>query len=189
MKPHKAAPGFPHKDTSWLFGLIAVRAPLVRVKALAPIKAKGEMRDSRAFQTASSDYTMLSWDKCEPDLSKWLSRKLKTTVAYIWDEDTSGWFGYSIFENGTEVEAFQFGANYEDDLGESMPSRKKRQNGWDTFVSERGEDFQFRSRLVKATKKDLLEGLTFVDRRFKALDIPIPRDFPRAQEAISWPFP
>ncbi len=195
MKPHKAQGGFPHKDTSWLFGLIAVRAPLAKVKALAPARGAGEMRESHAFQTAALDYTMLSWDKCEPDLSKWLSERLRTTVAYLWDEDTSGWFGYVIFKDGTEMEAFQFGANYEDELGElaeelgeSKPSLNKRQKGWDTLVSEGGEDFQFRSRLVKATKKDLLEGLAFVDRRFKSLAIPIPREFPKTQEVISWPF-
>jgi hypothetical protein len=191
----KLPPGFPHKDTSWLFGLIAVRAPLAKVKALAD-KARRGMRESHAFQTANSDYTVLSWDKCEPDLSEWLSKKLKTTVAYIWDEDTSGWFGYSIFKNRAEVEAFQFGANYEDELGEfaeevgeSTPRRKNSQKGWDTFVREGAGDFQFRSKLVEAMKEELLEGLAFVDTRFKSLGIPIPREFPKKQEVISWPFP
>lgn len=196
MKTYKAEPGFPHKDTSWLFGLIAVRAPLAKVKALAPANTKGEVRESHAFQIANSDYTVLSWGPCEPDLSKRLSKKLKTTVAYVWDEDTSGWFGYSIFQEGSEVEAFQFGANYEDELddfakelGGAVPTPKKRQKGWDAFVSERGEDFQFRSKLVKATKKDLLQGFGFVDARFKSLGIGIPRHFPRDQQVISWPFP
>ena len=141
-----------------------------------------------------SDFSLLSWQKCEPEFSKWLSKKLKTTVAYLWDEDTSGWFGYSIFKDGAEVEAFQLGANYEEELGEfaeemgeAMPSPEKRAKGWDVFVNEDGEDFQFRSKLVKVTKKDLLMGLKFVDARFKAVGIPIPRDFPKKQEVISWP--
>jgi len=182
-------PGFPHKDTSWLFGLIAVQAPLAKIAALAAMPAKGPVRESHAFQSANSEYTMLSWDKCEPGLSKSLSKKLRTTVAYLWDEDTSGWFGYSVFRNGAELEVFQFGANYEEELGDAMPSRENRQKGWDAFVSENGEDFQFRSKLMKATKKDLLQGLSFVDKRFKSLGIPIPRDFPKNQEVISWPFP
>jgi len=190
----KSKPGFPHKDISWLFGLIAVRAPLAEVKALAAAKPKERTRESHAFQMDDSDYSLLSWDKCEPEFSKWFSKKLKTTVAYLWDEDTSGWFGYSIFKDGAEVEVFQYGANYEDELGEfaeelgeSMPTLKKRQKGWDVFVTENGEDFQFRSKLVKVQKKDLLKGLSFVDTRFKTLGIPIPRDFPKDQEVISWP--
>ena len=189
----KSQPGFPHKDISWLFGLIAVRAPLTDIKALATTKPNERTRDSHAFQLDGSDFSLLSWEKCEPEFSKWLSKKLKTTVAYLWDEDTSGWFGYSIFKNGAEVEAFQFGANYEDELGEfaeelgESMSPKKRQEGWDVFVVEDGEDFQFRSKLVKVTKKDLLKGLTFVDSRFKTLGIPIPRNFPKDQAVISWP--
>jgi hypothetical protein len=194
MNMLKPQPGFPHKDISWLFGLIAVRAPLAKIKALATPAAQGETRESHAFQADSSDYSVLSWDKCEPELSKWLSKRLKTTVAYLWDEDTSGWFGYSVFKNGTEVEVFQFGANYEDELGglaeelgESVTTLKKRQKGWDVFATQDGEDFQFRSKLVKVPKKDLLKGLTFVDTRFKTLGIPIPRQFPKDQEVISWP--
>lgn len=144
----KSQSGFPHKDISWLFGLIAVRAPLADIKALATTKPKERTRDSHAFQLEGSDFSLLSWEKCEPEFSKWLSKKLKTTVAYLWDEDTSGWFGYSVFKNGAEVEAFQFGANYEDELGEfaeelgeSTPTAKKRQKGWDVFVVEDGEDF------------------------------------------------
>lgn len=164
------------------------------IKALAPTKSKERTRDSHACQMDGSDFSLLSWEKCEPEFPNWLSKKLKTTVAYLWDEDTSGWFGYSVFKDGAEVESFQFGANYEDELGEfaeelgeSAPTLEKRQKGWDTFVSENGEDFQFRSTLVKATKADLLKGLGFVDTRFKALGIPIPRDFPKDQEVISWP--
>ena len=119
---------------------------MIKIKALAKTKSKQRNSESHAFQLEDSDYSMLSWQKCEPDLSKWLSKKLKTTVAYLWDEDTSGWFGYSIFEDGTEVEVFQFGANYEDELGEfaeemgeSMPTIEDRQKGWDTFVSEKGQ--------------------------------------------------
>jgi hypothetical protein len=187
VKTDKPQPGFPHRDTSWLFGLIAVRAPIAKVRALAATKVEDRTRESHAFQIGGSDYSVLSWDKCEPELAQRLSKKLKTTVAYLWDEDTSGWFAYSIFKDGAEVEAFQYGANYEDELGEAMPTREERQKGWDLFVSEGGEDFQFRSRLVKVTKKDLLQGLAFVDARFKALGISIPRDFPKHQEVISWP--
>jgi len=190
----KSQPGFPHKDVSWLFGLIAVRAPLAGLKALAGTKPKQPTRDTHALQLKGSDYTLLTWEKCEPEFSKWLSKKLKTTVAYLWDEDTSGWFGYSIFKDGAEQEAFQFGANYEDELGEfaeelgdAMPTRAKRAKGWDLFVTEEGEDFQFRSKLVKVTKKDLVKRLTFVDARFKKVGIPIPNDFPKKQEIISWP--
>src|SRR5262245_61634028 len=106
MKAARAQPGFPHKDTSWLLGLIAVRAPLIKVRQLAAAQSKPNTRQSYAFQIG--DDTLLSWVKCEPDLAKWLSKKLKTTAAYVWDEDTSGWFGYSIFKGGTEMEVFQF---------------------------------------------------------------------------------
>ncbi len=188
MKTDKVEPGFPHRDTSWLFGLIAVRGSLAQVKRICDSADKGERRESHAFEINTSEYSMLSWDKCEPDLAKWFSRKLKTTVAYVWDEDTSGWFGYSIFRDGAEVEAFQFGANYEDELGEFASDVKKRRKGWDVFVGLNGEDFQFRSKLARVTQKDLLKGLAFVDDRFKRVGVPIPRDFPKHQEVISCPF-
>jgi hypothetical protein len=197
----KSQPGFPHKDISWLAGLIAVRAPLAHIKALATTKSRKKTQESGAFQLKSSDFSLLFWKKCEPELSKWLSNKLKTTVVYLWFEDTSDWVGYSIFEDGAEVEVFQFGPNYQEELaefaeemGNFAPKLKERQKGWDVFVTEDGEDFQFRSKLVKIAKPDLLSsrakshtGLTFVDTRFKALGVPIPRDFPEAQQVISWP--
>lgn len=188
MKTDNLKPGFPHRDTSWLFGLIAVRASLAQVKGICDSANKGERRESHAFELNSSEYSILSWGKCEPDFSEWLSRKLKTTVAYVWDEDTSGWFGYSIFIDGAEMEAFQFGANYEDELGESGPELKKRRKGWDAFASQNGEDFQFRSKLARVTQEDLFKGLAFVDERFKRVGIPIPQDFPKQQEVISCPF-
>ena len=93
------------------------------------------------------------------------------------------------------MEVFQFGANYEDELGEfadelgdSIPTLKMRQKDWDVFVSNDGTDFQFRSKLVKAAKRDLIQGLTFVDQRFKKLGISVPRNFPKKQEVISWPW-
>jgi hypothetical protein len=190
----KAKFGFPHKDTSWLLGLIAIRAPLARVKALTGTKPKGRTRDTKGFELAGSGYTLLGWEKCEPILPKLISKKLKTSVAYLWDEDTSGWFGYSIFKDGVEVEVFQFGANYVDELGEfaeelgeALPSDDQRKKGWDIFVSRDGEDFQFRSKLTKVTEKDVRKRLRFVDMRFRALRIPIPRDFPEEQEVFSFP--
>lgn len=189
----KATPGFPHKDISWLFGLIAVRAPISDVRKVAGEQTKGTRLDSHAFELDGGGYTLLSWDKCEPELAKWLSNRLMTTVAYLWDEDTSGWFGYSVFKEGAELEVFQFGANYEDELqefaeelGDDMPTQDKRKEGWDAFVSHDGEDIQFRSTLTKATDEELLKGLKFVDARFKAIGIPVPRDFPKDQEVISF---
>ena len=188
----KSKPGFPHKDVSWLFGLIAVRSPLTDIKALSAAKPKQKTRECSAFQTKDSDFSLLSWEKCEPKFSQWLSKKLKTTVAYLWDEDTSGWFGYSIFSNGVEREAFQFGDNYEGELGEfaeelgdSMPTPEKKKEGWDVFATKDGVDFQFRSKVTTVKETDLLKGLAFVDSRFKALGISIPKDFPKKQEVIS----
>jgi hypothetical protein len=187
MKPK---PGFPHKDISWLGGLVAVRAKLADIKALATTKSK-KTRESDAFQVEGSDFSLLSWGREEPELSKWLSKKLKTTVVYLWFADTADWIGYSVFEDGAEVEAFHFGPNYEEELaefaeemGDSGPTLEKRQEGWDVFVTADGEDFQFRSKLAKVTKKDLLTRLAFVDTRFKALGVPIPRDFPETQPII-----
>lgn len=191
MKPE---PGFPHKDISWLIGLIAVRAPLASVKALTSTKPKERTRDTQGFQLDGSDYTLLGWEKCEPDFAKQISKRLMTTVAYLWDEDTSGWFGYAVFKDGVELEAFQYGANYEDELedfaeelGEALPSPDERKAGWDVFVSKDGEDFQFRSTLAKAAENEVCKRLGFVDMRFKALGIPIPRDFPEKQEGFSFP--
>lgn len=157
-------------------------------------KPKERTRDTQGFQLDGSDFTLLGWEKCEPDFAKHLSKKLKTTAAYLWDEDTSGWFGYSIFKDGVEVEVFQYGANYEEEfgefaeeLGEALPSPAKRKKGWDVFVSKGGEDFQFRSKLTKTTEKEICKRLGFVDARFKALGIPIPRDFPEDQEVFSFP--
>lgn len=190
----KDRPGFPHKDISWLIGLIAVRAPIEKVKALTSAKPKERTRDARGFQPSGSDYTLFGWEKCEPDFAKRLSKKLKTTVVYLWDEDTSGWFGYSVFKDGAEIEAYQFGANYEDELGEFaeelgdvLPSPANRKKGWDVFVSKKGEDFQFRSKLTKASEKEVCKRLGFVDARFKALGIPIPRNFPKDQEVFPFP--
>lgn len=190
----KAKPGFPHRDVSWLFGLIAVRASLADVKALTTANPKQKAGECHAFEIKDSDFCFLSWNKCEPNFAQWLSKKLKTTVAYLWDEDTSGWFGYSIFSKGVEAEAFQFGANYEDELGEfaeelgdSMPTPEKRKEGWDVFATKGGEDFQFRSTVGTANENDLIKGLSFVDNRFKALGISIPKSFPKKQEVILVP--
>jgi hypothetical protein len=190
----KSRPGFPHKDISWLVGLIAIRAPLSTIRRLSSSTPKARTRDTTGFQLADSKFTLLGWQKCEPDFAKQISKKLKTMVVYLWDEDTSGWFGYSVFENGAEVEAFQYGANYEDELGEfaeelgeALPTPAKRKKGWDLFVSKDGEDFQFRSKLVKVTEKELRKRLQFVDARFNKLGVPIPRDFPKEQEAFSFP--
>jgi len=190
----KARPGFPHEDTSWLFGLIAVHAPIAEVRKVAGDQSKVAKRDSHAFELDGSDYTVLSWDKCKPELAQWLSKRLRTMVGYVWDEDTSGWFGYSVFKDGEELEVFQYGANFEDELeefaeelGDDMPTQEMRSEGWDVFVCQEGEDFQFRSTLTQATEKELLRGLKFVDARFKAIGIPIPPDFPKDQEVISFP--
>src|SRR5689334_19044197 len=105
----KTRPGFPHKDISWLCGLIAIAAPMTRIRSLTSAKPNARTRDTEGFQLDGSDFTLLAWEKCEPDFAQQLSKKLKTTAAYLWDEDTSGWTGYSIFKDGVEVEAFQHG--------------------------------------------------------------------------------
>ncbi len=134
---------------------------------------------------------MFSWDKCQPELAKWLSTKLDTTVAYFWDEDTSGWFGYSVFKRGEELECFQYGANYEDELeefsdkpAENLPAVEAKRDEWDTFCSDEGIDYQFSSKLTKAADDDLKGGLEFVDKRFNAIGICVPETFPEKQEAI-----
>ena len=186
----KIPPGFPHKDISWLYGLIAIQAPLASLQALTSPKPSARSRGTQGFQLDGSDYTMLAWEKCEPEFAQQLSKELETTAAYLWDEDTSGWFGYSIFKNGTELEVFEFGVNSDEfELGESSPVRAKRKKGWDVAVSKDGEDFQFRSKLVKPAGKDLCNGLGFVDTRFKALGISIPKEknFPNQQEPLFFP--
>jgi|SRR6266850_3598920 len=190
----KTRPGFPHKDISWLFGLIAIEAPLASIKALASRKPNTRTRDTQGFELDGSGYTLLAWEKCEPDFAQQLSKKLRTTAAYLWDEDTSGWFGYSIFKDGAEIEAFQYGMNYADELdefaeelGDALPTPAKRKKGWDVSVAKEGDDFQFRSKLIKPAGKELCKGLKFVDERFKALGIPIPKTFPEEQEPLSFP--
>jgi len=190
----KTRPGFPHKDISWLCGLIAIRAPLANIKTLTSRKPSARRRETQGFELEGTGFTLLAWEKCEPDFAQQLSKKFKTTAAYLWDEDTSGWFGYSIFKDGTELEAFQCGANcdeelaeFAEELGDAMPAHAKRKKGWDVAVSHDGEDFQFRSKLAKAAGKELSKGLGFVDARFKALGIPIPKNFPEEQEPLSFP--
>ena len=190
----KTPPGFPHKDISWLFGLIAIQAPLAGIKALAKPKPGPRTRDTEGFQLKHSNFTLLAWEKCEPAFAQQLSKKLKTTAAYLWDEDTSGWFGYSIFKNGAEIEAFQYGMNYTDEveefaeeLGDALPTPAKRKKGWDVAVTKNGDDYQFRSKLIKPVGKELCRGLKFVDERFKALGIPIPKTFPDKQEPLHFP--
>jgi len=189
----KTPPGFPHKDLSWLGGLIAIRAPLADVKTLISNTPKQRIRETRGFQLTGSDFTLLWWEKCEPDFAKHLSQAMQTMVAYLWDEDTSGWFGYSIFQDGMEKEVFEFGMNYDDEfeelaeeLGEDMPTPEKRGAGWDVFVSEEGQDYQFRSTLTTETEAEISHGLEFVDTRFQALGVPIPPDFPKDQELFAF---
>lgn len=190
----KTPPGFPHKDLSWLGGLIAIRAPLKDVKSLISVTPKQRIRDTQGFQSAGSDFTLLWWEKFEPDFAKHLSQVMQTMVAYLWDEDTSGWFGYSIFQDGMEKEVYEFGMNYDDEfeelaeeLGEDMPSPEKRGEGWDVFVSEEGQDYQFRSTLTTSeTEAEISQGLEFVNTRFQVLGIPIPRHFPKEQELFTF---
>ena len=164
------------------------------IKALASRKATTRTRETQGFELDGSAYTMLAWEKCEPDFAQQLSKKLKTTAAYVWDEDTSGWFGYSIFKNGAEIEAFQYGMNYAEELeelaaepGDALPTPAKRKKGWDVAVTQAGDDYQFRSKLIKPAGKDLCKGLKFVDERFKALGVPIPKTFPDEQEPLYFP--
>src|SRR3954462_6670605 len=108
--------GFPHRDTSWLFGLVIVEAPLDALKAVAnTVEVEGE---SHTMEGGGGKATLLTWQSCEPDLARQLSKGLGKRTAYVWSEDVSGWFGYGVFEKGKEVEAFEVGPTYEDELGE-----------------------------------------------------------------------
>src|SRR5258705_11332747 len=102
----KTPPGFPHKDISWLHGLIAIQASMRSIKALASRKATTRTRETQGFELDGAGYTLLAWEKCEPDFAQQLSKKLKTTAAYLCDEYTSGWFGHSILNESAAIYAF-----------------------------------------------------------------------------------
>ena len=187
-------PGFPHTDISWLYGLIAVRASLAEIERVSGVSDDVPKLDAHVRELSGDGFTLLTWTEGEPDLAQWLSRKLGTIAAYLWSEDTSGWFGHSVFESGDEIEAFRCGENYEEELGEfadelaeHFPSREEREDGWDVFFCHGGSDFQFRSTKVNVSEEQLLQGLRFIDERFRALGIPIPRKLGFGEETLTFP--
>lgn len=167
---------------------------MVHVRTLTSSKSDVRTRLTQGFALDGFDFTLVAWEKCEPDFAQQLSKQLNTTATYLWSEDTSGWTGYSIFKVGEELEAFQYGPSYEDELeefpeelAEAPPTPTQPKKRWDVSATKSGEAFQFRSKLMKPAGKELYRGLGFIDARFKALSIPIPRNFPEEQEALSFP--
>ena len=189
--------GFPHQDLSWLEGLIAVKSPLADLMHLFDdSQSTDEFLDCIAFQPQGSDYTLIFYVEFGSEIAQALSARLATRVVYLWDEDVSGWIEYSVYENGKEAECFLFGFNYEEEMStadeshEPRPIEEKAQ-GWDTFATDGDSDFFFRSSLARCDAEAIKNGLTFIDQRFKELDVSVPPrlDADQHRECILLPSP
>lgn len=130
-------------------------------------------------------WTIFYLNVCREEFVRDISQRLMTQCIYFQYEDTSTWLGYIFFDNGEEIEEYQFGPDYreeyeefkelmEDEMGDltSEPDPSE----WDIDVSDYDLDEQFLFRSTERTvdKDDLLDKEKFMDDFFKLHDAWLP---------------
>ena len=108
-----------------------------------------------------------------------ISKDLKTDCLCYETEDCSGWSGYKFYWDGSCLESYEYGSDYEDEFCGDDPKllqkwRQKRETKNDTWVVDRGCESLFSSRIQTATKEELLNPLEFMDSFFKSQNAWLP---------------
>ena len=113
------------------------------------------------------------------EIAWFLSKAFRTDCLYFYQDDCSSWSGYKFYSDGVCTESYSYGLDYEKDVCGDDPEllqkwRQDREAGTDTWVIERGLEYQFSSQIRTVTKEELLTPLEFIDSFFKSQDAWLP---------------